>query len=201
MNLIERANQRRIKGIAKAVSRLVPNAVMNVLDVGCGDGSLARQIMDLLPGSQFEGVEVVLPSKQHVSMQRYNGISLPFEDNAFDAVLCADMLHHTDSPMAVLQEACRVAKSYVIVKDHICDSRLDRIILTVMDWLGNAGKGVPMPFRFLSSDEWDAIFDALPFEEVRRIDAIHYWSWPLRAVIDRRFHFVALLQAPNFSPR
>lgn len=199
MNLIARANQRRVDGIAKAVSGLVPGVAMRVLDVGCGDGSLARQIMDLLPGSRFEGVEVVLPSQQHVSIRQYDGVTLPFEDDAFDAVLCADMLHHTESPLAVLQEACRVARSYVIVKDHVCDSRLDRVILTVMDWLGNVGKGVPMPFRFLSSDEWQTIFQELPFREVRRIDAIHYWGWPVRAVVDRRFHFVSLLQAPGRS--
>jgi len=201
MSVIARANQRRVDGIAKVVARLMPRTPVRVLDVGCGDGSLARQIMNLLPGSEFEGVEVVLPPEQHVAIQQYDGVLLPFDDDSFDAVLCADMLHHTESPLRVLQEACRVARSYVIVKDHLCDSTLDRLILTAMDWLGNVGKGVPMPFRFLSSTEWDAVFKELPFVEVERIDSIHYWGWPVRELVDRRFHFAALLKTPNVSSR
>lgn len=194
MKLIQNANQRRIEGIAAAVCRLLPQGAMRVLDVGCGDGSLARQISQQRSDLEFEGVEVVLPGERHVPMQQYDGATLPYADHVFDAVLCADMLHHTESPLRVLQEACRVARRYVVVKDHVCDTLLDRVLLTGMDWLGNVGSGVPLPFRFLSSTQWHELFAALPFEEFGRIDALQYWGWPMRIIVDRRFHFVAVLQ-------
>lgn len=194
MKLLSVANERRIEGIAQAVSRVLPDSAMRILDVGCGDGSLAKRIMELRPAVSFEGVEVVLPHVRHVPMQSYDGSILPFADGAFDAVLCADMLHHTAAPLEVLREACRVARSYVIVKDHVCDSRLDRTLLTFMDWLGNVGKGVPLPFRFLSSREWRETFDALPYVESVRIDGLRYWGWPLTCVIDRHFHFISVLK-------
>lgn len=197
MNVIEYANRRRIEGIATAVCRLLPDAPMRILDVGCGDGSLAHEIAKQRVGLEFEGVEVVLPSQCRVPIQRYDGVVLPFEEQAFDAVLCADMLHHTKSPVDVLREACRVAKTYVVVKDHICDTALDRVILTSMDWLGNVGSGVPLPFRFLSSRQWRDLFAALPYQETGRIKSLRYWGWPLRTILDRGFHFVAVLQRPE----
>jgi ubiquinone/menaquinone biosynthesis C-methylase UbiE len=130
-------------------------------------------------------------------MQHYDGAVLPFGNHAFDVVLCADMLHHTESPSGVLREACRVAKRCVIVKDHICDTLLDRAILTSMDWLGNTGTGVPLPFRFLSSRQWSELFVTLPYRETERIEGLQYWGWPIRSVLDRRFHFVAVLQRPE----
>lgn len=196
MNVIEYANRRRIEGIAAAVGRLLPDAPMRILDVGCGDGSLALEISKQRDGLDFEGVEVVPPAHCFVPMQQYDGAVLPFGDQAFDAVLCADMLHHTASPLIMLREACRVAKGYVIVKDHICDTTLDRIILTSMDWLGNVGSGVPLPFRFLSSRQWHDLFAALPYQETSRIEGLQYWGWPMRTIVDRRFHFVAVLQRP-----
>jgi ubiquinone/menaquinone biosynthesis C-methylase UbiE len=194
MRFIESANERRIAGIASAVCRLMPVGVRRVLDVGCGNGSLAKRISEQRPGLEFEGVEVVLPVEQRVPMQCYDGTVLPFPDGSFDAILCADMLHHTASPAAVLLEACRVARECVIVKDHICDTIPDRVILTCMDWLGNAGTGVPLPFRFLSTQQWSDLFVTLPYNEVDRIEGLQYWGWPMRNVFDRRFHFVAVLQ-------
>lgn len=197
MTFIERANQRRIEGIAQAVCHLMPSTVKRVLDVGCGDGSLARKISQYRPGLEFEGVEVVLPVEQRVPMQRYDGNELPFKDGSFDAILCADMLHHTKSPAAILREACRVARECVVVKDHICDTISDRIILTCMDWLGNTGTGVPLPFEFLSSQQWSDLFCSLPFKEAGRIEGLQYWGWPMRSIVDRRFHFVTVLQATD----
>ena len=193
MSVFDIANERRISGIADAVCRLLPDANMSVLDVGCGDGALARQIMNRRPALAFEGVEVVKPATPRMPISLYDGNTLPCGDGAFDVVLCADMLHHTTAPFDLLREACRVAKSYVVVKDHVCNTRTDKILLTSMDWLGNVGKGVPLPFHFLSSAQWADGFASLPYAVVRRIDAIQYWGWPLCMLVDRRFHFAALL--------
>jgi hypothetical protein len=66
-----------------------------------------------------------------------------------------------------------------------------------MDWLGNTGTGVPLPFRFLSSRQWSELFVTLPYRETERIEGLQYWGWPIRSVLDRRFHFVAVLQRPE----
>ena len=194
MKIVDYANQRRIHGIASTLCRLLPATPLKILDVGCGDGALAKQMMGLSPMLSFEGVEVVLPRTQLVPMRRYDGERLPFGDHSFDAVLCADMLHHTRSPIDVLKEACRVARKYVIVKDHICDTWIDRKILTFMDWLGNFGTGVPLPYRFLSSDDWNQVFGALPCRPVARADGMQYWGWPISALVDRQFQFLAILE-------
>lgn len=194
MKIVEYANQRRIHGIASSLCRMLPATPLKVLDVGCGDGALAKQMMGLSPTLTFEGVEVVLPRTQLVPMRHYDGERLPFGDDSFDAVLCADMLHHTRSPVDVLKEACRVARTYVIVKDHVCDTWIDRKILTFMDWLGNTGTGVPLPYRFLSSRDWADVFGALPCRLAGRVDGIQYWGWPISAVVDRQFQFIAVLE-------
>jgi hypothetical protein len=37
----------------------------------------------------------------------------------------------------------------------------------------------------------------LPYRETERIEGLQYWGWPIRSVLDRRFHFVAVLQRPE----
>ena len=197
MTFIEQANEKRIDGIARAVCSLLPQGSMTMLDVGCGDGTLAQRVAMQRPGFSFEGVEVVIPEDTCIPMQHYDGTTLPFPDKSFDGVLCVDMLHHTEMPIAILREACRVAKQYVVVKDHICDGLIDRSILTCMDWLGNVGTGVPLPFRFLSSQQWHDVFAALPYKETGRLEPLQYWGWPMRMIVDRQFHFVSLLENPG----
>lgn len=98
-------------------------------------------------------------------------------------VTLIDVLHHDEDPQAVLSEAVRVARSRVLIKDHYWITGLDRLLLTVADYVGNKATGVSLPYNFLRMEEWTAVFDALDVR-VADTDAFHYGFWDrIRQVI------------------
>ena len=131
-----------------------------VLDVGAGDGQIAQALMRGRPGLSVTGVDIGVRPGAAIPMLAYDGRRLPFADRSFDLVLLVDMLHHAEDPTAVLIEASRVARRRILIKDHYWESRWDRWLLTVSDYLGNQAYGVPLPYAFLRMEQWHALFRA-----------------------------------------
>jgi SAM-dependent methyltransferase len=124
------------KGIAKAIpEKLTERACImhgqikpyliagSVLDLGCGDARLAKllaqdgftlQLADIYQNSNVANVS--LPFKL-----LKQGEAIPFDDNQFDNTLLITVLHHSNNPMQVLHDACRVtrANGRVIVTESV----------------------------------------------------------------------------------
>lgn len=91
-----------------------------VLDVGCGDGlflSALAQKEVLASGVDIseEGVKKCREKGLDVSVVDISIENLPFQDGAFDTVIMLDVLEHLYAPEALLQEAARVSKKYIII--------------------------------------------------------------------------------------
>jgi 2-polyprenyl-3-methyl-5-hydroxy-6-metoxy-1,4-benzoquinol methylase len=84
---------------------------LTVLDVGCGDGILARELSAL--GHQVTAIDVDEPSidrarlaaRPPVDLVRGDFMSFPFEDASFDAVVSVAALHHMPEPDALQRMA------------------------------------------------------------------------------------------------
>lgn len=88
----------------------------SVLDVGCNSGYL----VDFLPASCYvAGVDVaaelVDKARQRLRVAEVAPAeSLPWEDQTVDVVVLGEILEHVFDPVAVLQEARRVARRLVV---------------------------------------------------------------------------------------
>ena len=92
----------------------------NVLDIACGDGLLLSALSQ--KGVRVSGVDI---SEEGVKKCREKGLNasvvdvatenLPFQDGAFDTVIMLDVLEHVYTPEALLREAVRVSKKYIII--------------------------------------------------------------------------------------
>lgn len=185
--------QHRTKVLAEEIAQLVAGS-SSLLDVGTGDGRIARQIGEQEKGTLIEGIDVLVRSNTHIPAKKFDGQRIPHDDDSFDAVTFVDVLHHTDTPGELLREAARVSKKIVVIKDHLAESRLDNATLRFMDWVGNAPHGVALPYNYASGAQWKAWFkEAGLTPETYKTD-IPLYPWPFSAVFGRSLHFVARLR-------
>ena len=164
-----------------------------VLDLGCGDGSIARAIMDLKLGLAFSGIDVMLRPQTLIPVTRFDGKTIPAEDKSFDWVTIVDVLHHTDDPAALLAEAARVARHGVVVKDHLREGFAAYPTLRLMDWVGNRGHDVRLPYNYLSMADWKALFAKVGVSPRGWRQSLSLYPFPASLLFDRNLHFIATL--------
>jgi SAM-dependent methyltransferase len=139
-----------------------------VLDIGCGDMTIAENIMQKVEGTKITCLDTYpLPDdlKEEEKWNKYvgfDGKNIPFENKSFDVAILCDVLHHDfDNVQLIFSEAYRVAK-YVIIKDHFEYGFVSRQTLRLMDFIGNWGYGVSVPDRYFSKKTYQELLDNNP---------------------------------------
>lgn len=90
---------------AFVVSRLA--GAKRILEVGCGDGALARHLAD--GGAAVTAVDIALPEHDpHPGVTFVHSDFLVFEEKPFDAVLFTSSLHHVSPLEAAVDRAWRL---------------------------------------------------------------------------------------------
>ena len=186
---------RRVEALAGALAKAIPAGPARVLDLGCGDGQVAVALMRRRADLALEGVDVLVRPITHIPVTQYDGKTLPFDDASFDHVTIVDVLHHTDDPAAILKEAGRVARKSVVIKDHLREGWLAGPVLRLMDWVGNRGHNVRLPYNYLDSQQWRSAFEQAGLRETGRQEQIGLYPAPLNWVFERRLHFVNRLES------
>jgi len=143
-----------------------------VLDVGCGNGQFGESIAKEYK-AVVSGVDVVDYAAADIPIHTYDGYSLPFEDDSFDVIIMAFMLHHVKHQDKIFKEVVRCSKSTIIIMEDIYFSPWQRLFVVWNDFHSNIltgfvkivkgleGKellGMPMPFTFRSVKGWHKFF-------------------------------------------
>jgi SAM-dependent methyltransferase len=95
----------------------------DVLDVGCGDGSVLSELARRRHWGRATGVDVAQAAVEMAKARpgvtevvRFDGGILPFADGAFPLVLASHVLEHLEAPGALLSEMQRVSARFVLVE-------------------------------------------------------------------------------------
>ncbi len=184
---------RRTRVIAEALAPLIPQSA-SVLDIGCGDGTIASLLAAQRPDIAVEGVEFAPRPTCRIPCRRFDGAQLPFPDRAFDVCLFVDVLHHTTDVTQLLREATRVSRTSILVKDHLNETSLDHAILRVMDWVGNRPHGVTLTYNYQSLKQWQAHFAECGLQPAHMSTELPLYPMPFSLLFGRKLHFVAKLQ-------
>lgn len=185
--------RRRARVLADNLASALPESG-TVLDVGCGNGEIAHAIMQTKPNLVFEGIDVFLRPNVVIPAKIYNGHIMPYLDQSFDWVTIVDVLHHTDNPAAVMREATRVARRGIVVKDHLREGLAAKHILRLMDWVGNRGHDVRLPYNYLSREEWAWVIDSAGLTVGDWEENIGLYPFPASLLFGRNLHFIAKLE-------
>ena len=184
---------RRARVLAEALAPLIPAEARSVLDIGCGDGTIASLIAERRPELAVEGVEVIPRPSCGVPCRAFDGAKLPFPDRSFDVCLFVDVLHHTTDVTQLLREAARVSRTCVVLKDHLSESSFDHAMLRAMDWIGNRPHGVTLTYNYQSRIQWQGHFAACGLRATQVSSDLPLYPFPFSKIFGRKLHFVAQL--------
>ena len=165
-----------------------------ILDVGAGSGEIAASVLDRRPDLTIEGIDVLIRPQTLIPVRKFDGRAIDEPDASWDYGMLIDVLHHCDRPEELLAEVLRVARKGVVIKDHVSDSGLDRITLCFMDWIGNRGHNVVLPYNYLSSRRWREIFGRLGLESTVDLRRLAIYPFPASSLFDRNLHFLDVLE-------
>ena len=123
--LVKRFDERLMQLLAELDSRIQINTrggQIRLLDAGCGEGFLSKQIKEHFPGWKVIGLD---GAEEAIDLARdfHKGIDfkvgsiykLPFKDKSFDIVVCSEVLEHLDRPYDALRELKRVTDGALLL--------------------------------------------------------------------------------------
>lgn len=186
-------NKRRVRVLLEHLASLIPKGA-RVLDVGCGDGVLACLLLQHRPDIEIQGIDVLIRNQTTIRIDQFDGEVIPFDDASFDVVMLVNVLHHTEDPNILLREAARVSSESIVIKDHTSDGFLANATLIFMDWVGNIGLGVPLPYEFWPRWRWIEAIEKLGLKIAVWKNDLRLHPWPATLIFDRSLHFVARLE-------
>jgi SAM-dependent methyltransferase len=192
--------KRRVSKLAGLIAQIVPHGA-STLDVGCGDGLLARALLDQRPDVTVRGIDVLVRKQTHVPVEPFNGSEIPAATGSYDIVMFVDVLHHVADPVILLAEAVRVARAGLVIKDHTLCGVLASPTLRFMDWVGNARHGVALPYNYWPLKKWHEVIAALGLAIAEWRSDLGLYPWPFDCAFGRSLHFVARLQVPAEAAR
>lgn len=105
------------------VERLLPSDVAGpVLDAGCGDGALTRELQRLTGAAVTVGMDLsalrALRAEGEIGEASFLSGSIyemPYADDTFPLVVCTDLLEHLDDPQRAFDELVRVSSRDVLI--------------------------------------------------------------------------------------
>ena len=128
--LIRWGEQSRSRKVLSEIQPHIPTGA-SILDLGAGTCVAANMMQTA--GYAVTAVDVAdysVMDDLHPTV--YDGDTLPFEDQSFDFVILAFVLHHTPDPDGVIAEARRVARELIILED-VVTGRWHRWVTIVLD--------------------------------------------------------------------
>jgi len=134
--------------LAFAVPHLKPG--MNVIDCGCGPGSITIGVADIVAPGQVTGVDIeprqleaaralaLERGVRNVRFEQGSVYSLPFPDASFDAAVAHFVIEHVSDPVRALRELRRVIRpgGFAAIKDPFYPAFTFRPRLPVIERFG-----------------------------------------------------------------
>jgi len=140
-----------------------------ILDLGAGNGLLALEIKEQLK-KEVVLVDVVDYNYTDLPLIIYKPEDkVPLSDQEVDTTILYTVLHHASDPKHLLEEATRVTKQRIIIKEAYIEEDKIRITNSFVDWFYNRVIGdedINVPLNFLKVEEWKQLLKSYGFEVV-----------------------------------
>jgi len=169
----------RAYDMALEIARVIPRG-SEVLDVGCGNGYIAHHLSAILT-TRVVGIDISETTEAPINYRQYDGKRFPLQDDSFDAIVSAYVLHHAQDARSVLNEMKRVLRpgGLAVIYEDIPATKWDRFICWThnLQWRKRTGA-----CTFRSESEWRTIFQTCGLEVLHdhRLSCARNFMHPVR---------------------
>jgi len=188
----QRLRRHREKVLVEMIAQLLPERG-TVLAIGSGDGALAAGVNRVKPVLGIEGVDIDASENAAIPTRKFDGLHLDFPDGAFDWCFMVDFIHRSDEPEVLLQEASRVCRDGVVIKDFLRDGALARPTLRFMDKVGRTRCARKLPCCYWSPSEWVRNISASNLTVDVWCDRLYLYPWWSDWMLGRGLHLLTRL--------
>ncbi len=109
MNWFYKSREERSKWLAERFEKEISNS-KSLLDVGCYNADFKGYIPSK---TKYTGIDIAGKPDIFINLDEMD--KLPFANNHFDTVVCADVLEHLENIHFVFDELCRVSAKNIII--------------------------------------------------------------------------------------
>lgn len=207
-----------IRNELQVLSDLVPLAGQHIIELGCGNARLARELLHVYPTSHVTGLEV--DARQHaknlaapqarLSFVAAGAQAVPLPDASFDLALMLKSLHHVPLPLLdqALSEVARVLRpgGYLYVSEPVYDGPLNEIVRLFNDEGVVRAAAQAAVDRAVAHGPWQQVAERRFDMPVHYADFIEFERRMMRptfadhALTDELIQRVAVAFAPHCGP-
>lgn len=116
-----------------------------IVDIGCGSGWISYYLKRR--GFDVTLCDVNYCNQTQLGMFLYKDKLTNMDDKEFDAALVISVLHHSEKPKRVIEEAKRVAKKVIILEDTYSNF-IEKLLLIFGEWIGEFHLGMSRHYNF-----------------------------------------------------
>ena len=167
------------------LSELVPLAGQRIIELGCGNARLARELLERHADSEVVGLEVdavqhaknLSQPRERLQFLSASAEAVPFARQSFDGALMLKSLHHVPIPAMdrALAEVARVLRpgGWFYVSEPVYGGALNDIVRLYNDeGVVRAAAQAALDRALANGDQWEAV------AERRFAQPVHYRDWP-----------------------
>ena len=88
---------------------------LSLLDAGCGNGYFTYYLDHVFNVTCLDFSKAILSVNPCPKKIQASAFEMPFRDNSFDVVFCANLLHHIENPLLVINEMARVSSRFIAI--------------------------------------------------------------------------------------
>ena len=140
-----------------------------VLDLGAGNGLLALEIKKQLD-IEVTLVDIVDYNYTDLPLILYSPEDkIPLADEEVDTTILYTVLHHASDPEHLLEEATRLTRQRLVIKEACVEEDDIRMTNSFFDWFYNRVIGdedITVPLNFLKIAKWEKLLKSYGFDVI-----------------------------------
>ncbi len=140
-----------------------------ILDLGAGNGLLALEIKEQLD-KEVLLVDIIDYNYTNLPLILYNPEGkVPLSDGEVDTTILYSVLHHASDPQHLLEEATRITRKRLVIKESYIEEDKIRMTNGFFDWFYNRvirDEDINVPLNFLKVEEWKKLLKSYGFDVI-----------------------------------